>query len=86
MHRLAPKGSGGVGVLVKEWVFNEYQVQVADKSFEGILSVKFTHKQITNCLLSRGTYLQRTLCWVVMLKPFMLTYLPKYIYRKSAIQ
>ena len=45
IHINAPKASGGVGVLIKDWVFNVYNVTVEDKSYEGILAVKFTHKE-----------------------------------------
>ncbi|CAC5381141.1 unnamed protein product [Mytilus coruscus] len=42
IHRKAPKASGGVGVLVKNWLFELFNVSVVDKSFDGILGIKFT--------------------------------------------
>lgn len=44
IHRKAPKGSGGVGILVKNWMFDEFEIKVIDKSVEGILGLQFTCK------------------------------------------
>ncbi|CAG2236293.1 unnamed protein product [Mytilus edulis] len=44
IHRNAPKGSGGVGLLIKQWILNEYNCELIDGSFEGIFCVRFTSK------------------------------------------
>lgn len=36
--------SGGVGILVKNGIFEEYSVSLCSAEFEGILSIKITHK------------------------------------------
>jgi hypothetical protein len=36
MHRRAPKPSGGVGILVKKWVVETYEISIVDKSYDGI--------------------------------------------------
>ena len=38
-------GSGGVGILVKSAVATDYQVEIFDKSFEGIIILQLTHKK-----------------------------------------
>ncbi len=43
IHTSAPRASGGVGVLVKKWVTEQYSTCVVDKSHEGIIALKFTH-------------------------------------------
>jgi len=45
IHRNAPKPSGGVGLLVKHWIITEYDINVVDKSYDGILVVQLIHKQ-----------------------------------------
>lgn len=44
IHRDAPKGSGGVGLFIKQWILNDYNFEVVDASFEGLFCVKFTSK------------------------------------------
>ena len=39
IHRKAPKASG---VLVKNWLFELFNVSVVEKTFDGILGIKFT--------------------------------------------
>ena len=41
----AVRGSGGVGMLVKHNVYNKFKVNVVDTSYEGILWVKFEHRE-----------------------------------------
>ena len=40
-HRNAPKTFGGIGLLVRDSIYNEFRISTIDKSFEGILGVKF---------------------------------------------
>ncbi len=40
IHRRAPKGSGGVAVLIRDYVLQEYKVTVVSKDFEGILGMQ----------------------------------------------
>ena len=42
----ATRGSGGVGVLVKNEICNDFQIEKLDRSFDGILWLKLTNKQI----------------------------------------
>ena len=44
IHRNAPKASGGVGLLIKQWIFEEFDYETLDMSFKGILCSKFTSK------------------------------------------
>ena len=37
----APKPSGGVGILVKNRLFQTYNVKVVDRDFNGILALYF---------------------------------------------
>ena len=43
-HIKAPRGSGGVGLLVKSHLFGEYEIETVDKTVEGILGICFTHR------------------------------------------
>lgn len=45
LHINAPKGSGGVGLLIKNCIFETYEVTVVDQSYDGILGVTFKNKQ-----------------------------------------
>lgn len=40
IHIKAPKGSGGVGLLIKKWMFETYDIETIDNTYEGILGVK----------------------------------------------
>ena len=44
----APKGSGGVGILLKNWIVNEFTVSVFDKAHDGVLAISMINK-LTNC-------------------------------------
>lgn len=44
IHCKAPKGSGGVGILLKEALLEDYQVKIVDKSIDGILGISLEHK------------------------------------------
>lgn len=56
-HIKAPKGSGGVGVVVKDWLFNSYCIDIVDKSYEGILGVRFVNKYNDFTLILFTVYL-----------------------------
>lgn len=43
-HIQAPKGSGGVGLLIKCDLYNSYNVKVIDHAYEGIIGVHFANK------------------------------------------
>lgn len=43
VHRLAPKGSGGVWVFIKKDLLQENSCNVVDKSFDGILGLLLEH-------------------------------------------
>ncbi len=44
-HVRAAINHGGVGLLVKENILNDFNLTILDKSLDGLLSVKFTQKQ-----------------------------------------
>lgn len=44
LHRHAPTGSGGVGILLKSDILTEFNVEVLDSSFDGILLLSLTNK------------------------------------------
>ncbi len=44
-HVRAAINHGGVGLLVKENILNDFNLSVLDMSLDGLLSVEFTHKQ-----------------------------------------
>lgn len=56
-YRNAPKASGGVELLIKSWMFEAYYITVVDKSFEGILAVKFVNKETDRDFVALSCYL-----------------------------
>ena len=54
LHVNAPKGSGGVGFLVHNTIFQRYDVNVIDQTYEGILVLKLAHRYsyFTFCIAS----------------------------------
>ena len=57
LHKNAPKGSGGVGIFVRNTLLNEYVINIADKSYEGILGIKLQHKVSEYTMLIYTCYL-----------------------------
>ncbi|XP_060556851.1 uncharacterized protein LOC132717406 [Ruditapes philippinarum] len=57
MHRRAPKPSGGVGILVKKWVVETYEISIVDKSYDGILALKFDNHDIDTSVIVFSCYL-----------------------------
>ena len=57
IHRDAPKSSGGVGILIKQWVCDTYNISVIDKTVDGILGVKFVHKETDSDFVVFSCYL-----------------------------
>ena len=57
-HHKAPKGSGGVGIFVKDSVFDRYKVRVVDKTIDGIIGLMIEHIEtdytcfVLSCYLS----------------------------------
>ena len=56
-HINAPKGSGGVGILVHNYIYEDYEISVIDKSFEGILGILLTSKQTDYKIVIYSVYL-----------------------------
>ena len=49
LHQRAPKGSGGVGIFIRNSLLTEYICRVVDNSYNGILGLQLPHRvQITN--------------------------------------
>ena len=44
-HIRAPKGSGGVGIFVKNDIISQLNVSVLDKSYDGILGISLISKE-----------------------------------------
>ncbi|XP_071136614.1 uncharacterized protein [Mytilus edulis] len=49
-HKKAKRGSGGVGVFVKDIIEQQYKIEVLDESIEDILWVKLTNEHETFCI------------------------------------
>jgi hypothetical protein len=50
IHRNAPKGSGGVGLLLRNSLPETHNVKVVDTSYDGILIVKLVHIELKQSL------------------------------------
>ena len=46
IHVRARKGSGGVGVFVKNELLCTFSIEIIEQSLEGIIALKFSHKYI----------------------------------------
>ena len=55
-HIRAPQGSGGVGLLVKNELFECYKINV-DKSVDGIIGVRFEHRELQYSFVIFSCYL-----------------------------
>ena len=70
IHRDAPKSSGGVGILIKQWVCDTYNISVIDKTVDGIIGVKFVHKEtdsdfvVFSCYLPPENSTRGKLLWI----------------------
>jgi hypothetical protein len=45
LHRNAPKGSGGVGIFVKNCLLELYDIKVIDRIIDGIIGIKLINKE-----------------------------------------
>ena len=43
IHVKAPRASGGVGIFVKNTVFEHFKVVIVDKSIDGVIGLRFEH-------------------------------------------
>ena len=57
IHRNAPKASGGVGILVKQHLNDMFNIEIVDKSYDGILAVKFSNKTTKTDFIVYACYL-----------------------------
>ncbi len=57
VHRNAPKTWGGVGFLIKHELLKDYEYNVVDKCYEGILAIELIHKLIGTKVLIVANYL-----------------------------
>ena len=57
IHYNAPKSSGGVGILVKTCICESFNVEIVDRSFDGILALRFTNKTTEEDLIVVSCYL-----------------------------
>ncbi len=56
-HRLAPGTWGGVGFLIKQTVLDDYEMNIIDKTYDGILAIELVHREKQIKLLLITTYL-----------------------------
>ena len=56
-HIHAPKGSGGIGIFVKDKLLSTFNVSVFDKSYDGILGISLISKNTDYSLAIFATYL-----------------------------
>lgn len=57
IHVNAPKGSCGICILVKNSLYKVYNLHIIDKSYEGILGVKFRNKNTDFTFVLYSVYL-----------------------------
>ena len=57
LHFRAKKGSGGVGFLVRNSLFNQFYINVCEDSYEGILWLELKDKQNSKILRACVCYL-----------------------------
>lgn len=57
IHVNAPNGSVGIGILVKNSLYKVYHVHIIDKSYKGILGVKFRNKDTDFTFVLYSVYL-----------------------------
>ena len=56
-HRLAPKTHGGVGILVRDDVFDDFSCDIHDRSVEGVIAIKLHHRRTDYALVVFACYL-----------------------------
>lgn len=56
-HVNAPKIHGGVGILIKDELYNIYSIVTVDKTIDGLLGVKFTDKETQHDFVVFACYL-----------------------------
>ena len=57
LHRNAARGSGGAGLFIKHVLYNDWEIDTVDKSFEGILGVQFSNKHTDYKFIMFSCYL-----------------------------
>lgn len=57
IHKRAKLGSGGIGFLVKNQLFNVFDISIVQNSFEGILWLKLVHKITKDAIFPCVCYL-----------------------------
>ena len=56
-HIRAKRNYGGLCVIFRKHLYLLYHIEVVDKTVDGIMAIKFTHKQSEYCFLLIATYL-----------------------------
>ena len=56
-HVNAPKGSGGVGIFVRNCLFDDFEISVVDRSYDGILGLLLKSKQTDHEIVIYAVYL-----------------------------
>ncbi len=56
-HKKTPKIHGGIGILIKDDLYNTFKIKIIDKCVKGILGVQFTHMDIGSTFILYVCYL-----------------------------
>ena len=59
IHVIAPKGSGGVGMFVRNKLFSIFDISILDKTYDGILRIALISKNTDYSIAVFATYLPR---------------------------
>ena len=56
-HVKAKRGSGGIGFLIKDYIYDEFKIRITDKTYDGIMALELTHKATDFNVTVIGAYL-----------------------------
>lgn len=57
IDRRAPKPLGGVGILIKTYIYDTFNVSLVDKTYDGIIGLKLEHKTTERSYIVFSCYL-----------------------------
>ena len=81
VHVRAKKGYGGVAVLFRNWILDEYNISLVDKSMNGIIIVNLIHKETSYGILIVGCYLPPENSLYVKDAPHFYSHILSYMYQ-----
>ena len=56
VHVRAPKGSGGTGILIKNYLFDIFYIEIIDKTFDGVIGIQLIEKISSYTLVILSCY------------------------------